>query len=72
LLYAFGFIVSYTLARTLGSAYHYNPLKIGLVLLTFGGGPFNLFVFPLILDNYKDACWVAYWAAVGLTVRLLD
>jgi len=38
LLYAFGFIVSYTLARTLGSAYHYNPLKIGLVLLTFGGG----------------------------------
>ncbi|KAL4266522.1 MFS transporter superfamily protein [Pleurotus pulmonarius] len=37
-LYAFGFLISYTTARTLGNMYHYNALKIGLVLLSFGLG----------------------------------
>jgi hypothetical protein len=31
-------MVTYTGARTLGSDYGYNPLKIGLVTLAFGIG----------------------------------
>ncbi|KAF9265331.1 vacuolar DHA amino acid exporter [Marasmius fiardii PR-910] len=38
LIYAFCFVVSYTTSRTLGTYYHYNALKIGLVLLSFGLG----------------------------------
>ncbi|KAL4266521.1 MFS transporter superfamily protein [Pleurotus pulmonarius] len=36
--FAFGFLISYTTARTLGNMYHYNALKVGLVLLSFGIG----------------------------------
>ncbi|KAF9502098.1 vacuolar DHA amino acid exporter [Pleurotus eryngii] len=36
--FAFGFLISYTTARTLGNVYHYNALKVGLVLLSFGMG----------------------------------
>jgi hypothetical protein len=38
LLFAFAFVIPYTSARTLGSKYNYNSLKIGLVLLSFGIG----------------------------------
>ncbi|KAJ7619375.1 vacuolar DHA amino acid exporter [Roridomyces roridus] len=38
LMYAFNFVVVYTASRTLASAYGYDPLKVGLVLLSFGLG----------------------------------
>ncbi|KAF9015829.1 MFS general substrate transporter [Hymenopellis radicata] len=38
LIFSYCFTVVYTTSRTLGSAYGYNPLKIGLVLLSFGLG----------------------------------
>ncbi|KAF8895359.1 vacuolar DHA amino acid exporter [Infundibulicybe gibba] len=38
LQFAFGFFIAYTTARTLSSKYHYNALKIGLVLLANGLG----------------------------------
>ncbi|KAG6809840.1 hypothetical protein H0H92_014532 [Tricholoma furcatifolium] len=38
LLFAFGFLIAYTTARTLGSVYNYSALKIGLVLVAFGVG----------------------------------
>ncbi|KII91323.1 hypothetical protein PLICRDRAFT_105812 [Plicaturopsis crispa FD-325 SS-3] len=38
LIFAFSFSITYTSARTLGSAYGYNALQIGLVLLAFGIG----------------------------------
>lgn len=38
LYFAFGFVVVYSTSRTLGSAYGYNALKIGLVLLSYGIG----------------------------------
>jgi hypothetical protein len=38
ILFAFGFLVVYTTARTLAIFYHYGPLKIGLVTLSFGIG----------------------------------
>ncbi|TFK69525.1 vacuolar DHA amino acid exporter, partial [Pluteus cervinus] len=38
LQFAFGFILTYTSSRTLSSAYNYNALKIGLVILTYGIG----------------------------------
>ncbi|KAF9265334.1 MFS general substrate transporter [Marasmius fiardii PR-910] len=41
LIFAFCFVVPYTTSRTLGTHYHYNALKIGLVLLSFGLGLFT-------------------------------
>ncbi|KAF9468747.1 major facilitator superfamily domain-containing protein [Collybia nuda] len=38
LLFGFAFTIAYTCARTLSLHYHYNALKIGLVLLAFGLG----------------------------------
>ena len=38
LAYAFEYMVTYAGARTLGTDYGYNPLKIGLVTLAFGIG----------------------------------
>ncbi|KAF7344182.1 Vacuolar DHA amino acid exporter [Mycena venus] len=38
LMFAFSFVVSFTASRTLSSAYGYNALKVGLVLLSFGLG----------------------------------
>ncbi|KAJ7146019.1 major facilitator superfamily domain-containing protein [Mycena epipterygia] len=38
LMFAFNFVVVYSASRTLGSAYGYNALKVGLVLLSFGLG----------------------------------
>lgn len=38
LLFAFGFSITYTCARTLALYYDYNALKTGLVLLSFGIG----------------------------------
>ncbi|KAG6919645.1 hypothetical protein DXG01_003509 [Tephrocybe rancida] len=38
LLFAFGFLVAYTSARTLSNHYHYNALTIGLVIVSFGIG----------------------------------
>ncbi|RDB15304.1 hypothetical protein Hypma_004735 [Hypsizygus marmoreus] len=38
LFFSFGFFIAYTSARTLSSRYHYNPLKIGVVLLAYGLG----------------------------------
>ncbi|KAJ6463377.1 vacuolar DHA amino acid exporter [Mycena sanguinolenta] len=38
LCFAFNFIVVFTASRTLSSAYGYNALKVGLVLLSFGLG----------------------------------
>ncbi|KAJ7452190.1 vacuolar DHA amino acid exporter [Mycena galericulata] len=38
LMFAFNFVVVYTASRTLSSAYGYNALKVGLVLLSFGLG----------------------------------
>ncbi|KAJ7115557.1 vacuolar DHA amino acid exporter [Mycena crocata] len=38
LMFAFNFVVVYSASRTLGSAYEYNALKVGLVLLSFGMG----------------------------------
>ncbi|KAF9265332.1 MFS general substrate transporter [Marasmius fiardii PR-910] len=38
LIFAFCIVVPYTISRTLGTYYHYNALKIGLVLLSFGLG----------------------------------
>lgn len=38
LQFAFGFLLSYTTSRTLSSQYHYDALKIGLVLLAYGFG----------------------------------
>ncbi|KAJ7579252.1 major facilitator superfamily domain-containing protein [Mycena floridula] len=38
LLYGFAYCVTYTTSRTLGTFYHYDSLKIGLVLLSFGIG----------------------------------
>lgn len=38
LYFAFGFVVVYSTSRTLGSAYGYSALKIGLVLLSYGLG----------------------------------
>ncbi|KAF8989035.1 vacuolar DHA amino acid exporter [Cyathus striatus] len=37
-LFAYGFLLTYTTARTLGSKYGYSPLKIGLVTLSYGLG----------------------------------
>ena len=42
LLFSFNFIVVYTSARTLGTAYHYNALQIGFVLVSFGAGEYAL------------------------------
>lgn len=36
--FAFNFVAVYTTSRTLGTYYYYSPLKIGLVLLSFGIG----------------------------------
>lgn len=36
--YAFAFVVVYTTSRSLDTYYHYDPLKIGLVLLAYGVG----------------------------------
>ncbi|KAK7464755.1 hypothetical protein VKT23_005962 [Stygiomarasmius scandens] len=38
LLFSFSFLVMYTTARTMGTFYHYDPLRIGLVLVSFGLG----------------------------------
>jgi hypothetical protein len=38
LLFGYAFVIAYTTSRTLGAKYGYNPLKIGLVLLSFGIG----------------------------------
>ncbi|KAJ7628112.1 major facilitator superfamily domain-containing protein [Mycena rosella] len=38
LMFAFNFVVVYSASRTLESAYGYNALKVGLVLLSFGLG----------------------------------
>ncbi|ESK95602.1 vacuolar dha amino acid exporter [Moniliophthora roreri MCA 2997] len=38
LLFAFCFVVPYTMSRTLGTFYGYNAFEIGLVLLSFGIG----------------------------------
>ncbi|KAF7326961.1 Vacuolar DHA amino acid exporter [Mycena venus] len=38
LMFAFNFVVAFTTSRTLSSAYGYNALKVGLVLLSFGLG----------------------------------
>ncbi|KAF6759117.1 vacuolar DHA amino acid exporter [Ephemerocybe angulata] len=38
LLFAFGFLIPYTSARTLSTHYNYEALKIGLVTLTYGFG----------------------------------
>ncbi|THU91473.1 MFS general substrate transporter [Dendrothele bispora CBS 962.96] len=38
LMFSFSFLVTYTTSRTLGTFYHYNPLLIGLVLVSFGVG----------------------------------
>lgn len=38
LLFAFGFLVPYTSARTLSAFYHFEALKIGLVTLSYGFG----------------------------------
>ncbi|KAJ7631885.1 vacuolar DHA amino acid exporter [Mycena polygramma] len=38
LMFAFNFVVVFTSSRTLSSAYGYNALKVGLVLLSFGLG----------------------------------
>ena len=37
-MFAFNFVVAFTASRTLSSAYGYNALKVGLVLLSFGLG----------------------------------
>ncbi len=42
LIFSYCFTVVYTTSRTLGTAYGYNPLKIGLVLLSFGLGLQNV------------------------------
>ncbi|KAE9402297.1 MFS general substrate transporter [Gymnopus androsaceus JB14] len=38
LYFAFAFVVLYTTSRSLGTYYHYNALKTGLVLLAYGVG----------------------------------
>ncbi|PPQ68752.1 hypothetical protein CVT25_012846 [Psilocybe cyanescens] len=38
LLYAFGFQLAYATSRRLGESYGYNPLKIGLVTISYGAG----------------------------------
>ncbi|KAF8887455.1 major facilitator superfamily domain-containing protein [Gymnopilus junonius] len=38
LLFAYGFLISYATARTLDGSYGYDPLKIGLVTLSYGAG----------------------------------
>ncbi|KAF8636200.1 hypothetical protein AX17_003688 [Amanita inopinata Kibby_2008] len=38
LSFAFNFVITYTTARTLGYAYHYNPLRIGFSILAYGLG----------------------------------
>ncbi|KAF8956891.1 vacuolar DHA amino acid exporter [Flammula alnicola] len=38
LIYAYGFVIIYTTSRTLSSQYHYNPLKVGLVTISYGAG----------------------------------
>jgi hypothetical protein len=42
LIYAFSYCISYTSARTLGSRYGFDALKIGLVLLAYGVGECSL------------------------------
>ncbi|KAJ7075653.1 vacuolar DHA amino acid exporter [Mycena belliarum] len=37
-MFAFNFVIVYSASRTLGSAYGFNALRIGLVLLSFGMG----------------------------------
>jgi MFS family permease len=47
LLFALQYSVCYTAARTFAaSPYNYNPLKIGLVLLSFGVGTYQPFFHP--------------------------
>jgi hypothetical protein len=51
LLFGFAFTIAYACARTLSLQYHYNALKIGLVLLAFGLGSFfkSVWVQPLLI-----------------------
>ena len=50
LLFAFQYSVCFTTARTFAAApYHYDPLKIGLVLLSFGLG--KLYVYPFFVHS---------------------
>jgi hypothetical protein len=48
LLFAFNFNIVYTCSRTLASAYHYNALKVGLVILPYGIG--MAILLPFVYD----------------------
>jgi predicted MFS family arabinose efflux permease len=48
LMFGYNFVVVFTTSRTLSSAYGYNALEVGLVLLSFGlGMPFMFSCLPL-------------------------
>jgi hypothetical protein len=45
LMYALTYMISYTSARTLSNAYHYDALMIGVILLSYGVGRLSEFWF---------------------------
>ncbi|KAF5370952.1 hypothetical protein D9757_009884 [Collybiopsis confluens] len=53
--FSFEFAVIYTSSRTLGSDYHYSPVKIGLTLLSFGIGTVSGSIIGGRWSDYKLA-----------------
>jgi len=43
MLFGLSFGITYTCARTLALYYRYGALKTGLVLLSFGIGPYHIY-----------------------------
>jgi len=53
-MFALTYMINYTGARTLNSVYHFNPLMIGVVMISYGMG--RLFIFESSPRNHVLSC----------------
>lgn len=68
LLFAFEYSIMYTASLTLARVYHYDALKIGLVLLAFGSGGLHALFLKNSFSNSAIMCRLSLGEYPGRTI----